>query len=102
MGYSLQGSSVHGIFQTRILEWLPFPSPGDLPNPGIEPVYPASPALAGKFFATEPPNRETLFIGKRLLTVFGIQQNHRLCKVLGKLDNIGDRYFALASYRLIF
>ena len=29
---------------------LPFPSLGDLPNPGIEP---ASPALAGRFFATE-------------------------------------------------
>ena len=31
---------------------LPFPSPGDLPNPGIEPKYPA---LAGGFFITEPP-----------------------------------------------
>ena len=30
---------------------LPFPSPGDLPYPGTEPV---SPALAGKFFTTEP------------------------------------------------
>ena len=33
---------------------LPFPSPGDLPNPGIKPV---SPALAGKFFTTEPPEK---------------------------------------------
>ena len=31
---------------------LPFPSPGDLPNPGIKPP---SPALAGRFFTTEPP-----------------------------------------------
>ena len=31
---------------------LPFPSPGDLPDPGIEP---GSPALAGGFFTTEPP-----------------------------------------------
>ena len=30
---------------------LPFPSPGDLPNPGIELT---SPALAGKFFTTSP------------------------------------------------
>ena len=30
---------------------LPFPTPGDLPNPGIEP---RSPALAGGFFTTEP------------------------------------------------
>ena len=28
---------VHGILQARILEWVAFPSPGDIPNPGIEP-----------------------------------------------------------------
>ena len=33
---------------------LPFPSPGDLPNPGIEPM---SPALAGRFFTTVPPEK---------------------------------------------
>ena len=33
---------------------LPFPTPGDLPNPGIEP---ASPALAGRFFSIEPPEK---------------------------------------------
>ena len=33
---------------------LPFPSPGDLPDPGIEPT---SPAVAGKFFTTEPPGK---------------------------------------------
>ena len=36
---------------------LPFPSPGNLPDPGIEPAYPA---LAGRFFTAEPPgNQET-------------------------------------------
>ena len=33
---------------------LPFPPPGNLPDPGSEPV---SPALAGGFFATEPPGK---------------------------------------------
>ena len=33
--------TVHGILQDRILEWVAFPSPGDLPNPGIEPRSPA-------------------------------------------------------------
>ena len=33
---------------------LPFPPPGDLPDPGIKPTSPASPALAGGFFTTEP------------------------------------------------
>ena len=46
------GSSVHGILQARILEWLPFPSPGDLPDPGIKPMFLTSPALAGRFFNT--------------------------------------------------
>ena len=30
------GSSVHGILQARTLEWTAFPSPEDLPDPGIE------------------------------------------------------------------
>ena len=41
MGCSLPGSSIHGIFQARILEWVAIPSPGDLPDPGIEPGLPA-------------------------------------------------------------
>ena len=36
---------------------LPFPPPGDLPDPGIEPVSPVSPALAGGFFTTELPGK---------------------------------------------
>ena len=52
MDYSLPGSSVHGIFQARILEWLSFPSLGDLPNPGIEPMSLEPPALARGFFTT--------------------------------------------------
>ena len=48
MDCSPPGSSVHLIFQTRILGWLlPFPTPGDLPNPGLEPESLASPAVAG-------------------------------------------------------
>ena len=36
------GSSVHGILQARILEWVAIPFSRDLPNSGIEPGYPAS------------------------------------------------------------
>ena len=39
------GFSVHVILQARILEWLLFPSPEDLPNPGIEPAPLKAPAL---------------------------------------------------------
>ena len=36
---------------------LPFPPLGDLPNPGIKPMSPVSPALAAGFFTTEPPGK---------------------------------------------
>ena len=36
---------------------LPFLSPGDLSDPGIELVSPVSPALAGEFFTTKPPGK---------------------------------------------
>ena len=51
------GSSVQGIFFPRQEFWsgVPFPPPGDLPNPGIELMSFASPALTGGFFTTEPP-----------------------------------------------
>ena len=55
MDRSLPGSSVHGLSQARMLEWVAFPSQGDFPNLGTEPVSPVSPALAGRFFTTEPP-----------------------------------------------
>ena len=42
---------------------LPFPSPGDLPDPGMEP---ASPALAGEFFTTEPPGKPSSKISKTI------------------------------------
>ena len=125
MDCSLLGSSIHGIFQARVLEWgaiafsqggsreplcllflkscgeihitsmcvlshvrlyatpwavahqaplsvgfprqeywngLPFPTPGDLPDPGIKPVSLAFPALAGGFFTTVPPGKPSYII----------------------------------------
>jgi len=38
-------SSVPGILQARILEWLACPPPEDLPNPGTEPASPVSPTM---------------------------------------------------------
>ena len=38
---NLPGSSVHGISQQEYWSGLPFPSPGDLSDPGIEPMSPA-------------------------------------------------------------
>ena len=52
---SLSGSSVRGILQARMLEWVAIPHCGDLPNPGIESVSLVSPALAGEFSTTSAP-----------------------------------------------
>ena len=41
-----------GFFWQEYWSGLPFPFPGDLPNPGIKPVSLMSPALAGRFFTT--------------------------------------------------
>ena len=74
MDYSPSGSSVHGIFQARVLEWtgtyqgllsmgfsrqeywsgLPFPTTGGLPNPEIEP---RSPALQADSSLSESPGK---------------------------------------------
>ena len=42
------------FFNQEYWSGLPFPTPGDLPDPGIKP---GSPALAGGFFTTEPPGK---------------------------------------------
>ena len=57
MDHSQPGSSVHGILQARILEWLTIPPPEDLPDPGIKPVSLVSPVLPGRFFTTAPPGK---------------------------------------------
>ena len=46
-----------GFRRQEYWSWLPLPPPGHLPDRGIEP---ASPALAGGFFTTEPPGKVQL------------------------------------------
>ena len=54
---SLPGSPVRGIFHQEHLSGLPFPPPGDLPNPGREPTSPMSLVIVGRF---SPLTWETL------------------------------------------
>ena len=54
MDCSPPGSSIHGILQARILEWVAIPSPGDLPDPGIKP---GSPTLQADALPSEPPGK---------------------------------------------
>jgi len=45
------------FFRQEYWSGLPFPTPGDLPNQGIEPMSLVSPALADRFFTTMPPGK---------------------------------------------
>ena len=54
MGYSHQAPLSVGFFRQENWNGLPFPPPGDLPDPGIEARFPA---MVGGFFTTEPPGK---------------------------------------------
>ena len=99
MNCSPPGFSVHGILQARILEWLPYPPPRDLPDPGIEPKSLMSTALASGFFTTSatwealsfsaspktpgfhsaPIYREAEFQASLVYTVSCLTFNNHLC-----------------------
>ena len=49
---------------------MPFPLPGDLPNPGIKLVSPESLALARRFFTTEPPGKPIMESHKNSKLIF--------------------------------
>ena len=54
MDCSPPGSSLHGILQARVLEWGAISSPGDLPDPGIEP---GSPSFQANALTSELPGK---------------------------------------------
>ena len=68
------GTHIHSVMSDSVTPWtvacqaplfmgfprqeywngLPFPSPGDLPDPGLEPMYPG---FVDRFFTAEPPGK---------------------------------------------
>ena len=83
---------------------LPFPTPGDLPNPGIKPTCPAALALADGFFATELPRkpREGLTFSQRVL-----KGNTHTCLAQTKVRKVEIQSYIMwslpkeADYRII-
>ena len=74
------------FLRQEYLSGLPFPSPGDLPNPGIKS---ATPLLAGRFFTAESP-------GKHFYSLYSIKSYYKMmamiscamqfpCSLTGKL-----------------
>lgn len=71
MDCSPPGSSTQQILQAKILEWIAIPPanpPGDLPDPGNEPMSLAAPALLVDFFTAESP-RNPLLSTQHLVSV---------------------------------
>ena len=73
---SLPDSSIHGILQARILEWVA--SPGDLPNPRIR--EPRSPTLQANSLPAEPPGKPS--DGKELFFSLLIVVEHNCIEIL--------------------
>ena len=70
------GSSVHRISQATIVLWVAFPSPGDLPDPGMKSV---SHALTGNFFfffTTQPPEK-SIYVCVRVCLCVYVFKNRR-------------------------
>ena len=61
MDYSLPGSSVHGILQARILEWVAIRFSKGFPDPGIEPE---SPALQVDSLPSDPTREAQINVSK--------------------------------------
>ena len=83
MDCSFPVSSVHGILQARILEWVAVPSPGDITNPGIKPESFTSPALAEGFLTTST-TWEALFNYKKLNFINGINTAHEIERTMAR------------------
>ena len=73
---------------------LPLPSPGDAPDPGIEPTSHASPSLAGRFFTTVPPGitkgMVTGDISPTQMVVEGVLEQNGVVKSRGACVLAGD------------
>ena len=75
-----------GFSRQEYCTGLLFPPPGDLPNPGMEPM---SPALAGGLFTAEPPRKPLILVSdlRNYLSFYGHGQEGALMEV-GTLQEV--------------
>ena len=73
-----------GFSRQEYWNGLPFPPPGNLPNPGIEST---SPTLADRFFTTEPPGKPRIAQKRGRYRFIGIKFLHHtgICCLVGQL-----------------
>ena len=113
MDCSWPGSSVHGVFQSRTLEWVVTSTSvhdvfqarmlvwvvisfsrgsSRLDECGIEPMSPVSPALADRLFTTEPPGKPSFSVNTRKIVVsitkIGLCKNDESALSLGQMTRV--------------
>ena len=81
-----------GFSRQEYWRGLPFPSPGDLLNSGIEPMYPA---LAGRFFTTDPPGKPYFTFTLTLLAITILLFVSESLSILGTLYKWNHTVFVL-------
>ena len=91
------GSSVHGILQARTLEWVAISSSKDLPDPGIEPTFPAFQADS---WPTEPCSAEMLSLFWVMLCSFNMLCNEH-CTRESALGQAPEDLKALLTRRFL-
>ena len=69
------------FFRHECWRGLPFPPPGDLPDPGIEPVFPWSPALVSRFLITVLPEKPQILVVR--WNLLGILEEGHMVRGLG-------------------
>ena len=78
MDCSPPGSSVHGVLQAGVLEWVAVSSPRGPPHPGMEPASPVAPALAGGLFTTGGPQEACILVCGYREHLVGVPLRQRL------------------------
>ena len=74
---ALQVSLSMEFFRQEYWSGLPFPSPGDLPKRGIEPMSLESPILVGRFFTTTPPGKPSINISLLINNIVHFPSEHK-------------------------
>ena len=90
------GSSVQGILQARILEWVAFLPPGDLPDPGIKPAFPLAPAFQADSLLPSHwgnPKLIYLFLKKKSLLKRNRKNHRRVSRTMGLPMKVCDQDF---------
>ena len=97
MDCSCQAPLSMGFSRQEYWSGLPFPPPGDRPNPGIGPT---SPALSGGFFTAEPPGKPKILCTWLNIDIHIVKSNFLSIKLPSLTNDIGRWYFPHQQKRI--